>query len=95
MADLRNRNTFGATHVNDADGAARTTDANRSVRWKTKSIDTNILYVAEAVGNASETDAVWNISELNKSAGTLRMVQQVDGNQYSFKWSERESLTYA
>ena len=92
MADISNRYFQGSTIQVESDGAVRTTEGDRSVRWIYKTSDTNILYVGKAHLGAATDAAVWSISEIDITNGSVKYASVCV---YDQVWDDRESLSYA
>ena len=93
MPDANDRRLIkGATVVVEQDGAVRTTEGNRSVRWAYRTGDTTKIYLGKSTVGSSETDYVWCVTEIDLTNGSIKYA---DYGQYDQKWSDRESLSYA
>lgn len=95
MADANDRRLVkGATVVVEPDGAVRTIDTARNVRYAYKAGDTTILYFASADPHhvvALDSDPLWQIAEFNVTNGSLNWADYAQFNQV---WNDRESLIY-
>ena len=92
MADSNDRRLIkGATVVVEENGAVRTTDGKQALRWASKSTDSKIIYVGTAPVNSLNASAVWSISEIDTTNGSIKYA---DYGQYNQIWDDRESLSY-
>jgi hypothetical protein len=95
MPDPNDRRLIkGATVVVEPDGAVRSIDTVRNVRYGYKAGDTTIFYFGTADPHhivALDTDPVWQVAELNITSGALNWADFAQFNQI---WDNRESLVY-
>jgi hypothetical protein len=63
-----------------------------ALRYNTDSVNSNLLYVGEAVVGSSDSDSVWRIMRLNSSSGEIKWAADA---QFTQIYLNRESLVYS